>query len=138
MANFILKIFFLCTFSLCFTSIKAQADYTEINEDESIYSIADEMPAFPGGKDSLLKFIEQNLKFPNELAYNNFKATVYVSFVVGKKGLLENIQILRGSGVSKVDEEAKRLMRIMPTWKPGKNSNQAVRVVQYLPIRFES
>ncbi len=121
-----------------FSSSFAQADFTEVNEDESIYSVADEMPSFPGGKDSLNKFIQKNLLYPSELAFNNFRATVYVSFIVGKTGLLENIQILRGSGVQKVDEEAKRLIKIMPKWKPGRNSNQAVRVIQYLPIKFES
>jgi len=98
-----------------------------------IYSLVDSMPEFPGGNDSLKKFILNNLIWPNDGA--NFIGTVFVSFVVEIDGTLTNKKILRGI-YEHADEESLRIIDIMPKWIVGKCKGESVPVKYVMPIRF--
>lgn len=95
----------------------------------------EEMPMFPGGENEMLKFISKNIKYPSEARDNNIKGIVNISFIVDQKGEIKNIELLRGIGGG-CEEEAIRVVKTMPTWKPGKQNGQAVNVQFQLPISF--
>ena len=80
------------------------------------------------------KFIASNLKYPNrEVSY---QGKVYVSFVVGKDGGIEDEKVFRG--VSKeLDAEALRVIRAMPNWIPAENNGKIVAAKVRLPISFK-
>lgn len=104
-------------------------------EDE-IFTVVEDSPSFPGGRDSLLKYIKQNIQYPESALENEIEGTVYVTFVVEKDGSLSNEKVLRG--INQVcDEEALRLVRDMPAWQPGLHRGEPMRVQYNMPVKFE-
>lgn len=103
-------------------------------EDEEILlgAIKEDYAVFPGGEEALYKFLEDNIRIPNEFCGTG---TVVVRFVVEKDGSISNPQILRHL-CKECDEEALRVVGLMPKWKPGSQSGIPVRQEFTLPISF--
>jgi TonB family protein len=98
-------------------------------------TIVEQMPEFPGGDAALLKYISSNLKVPAAAKEKNIKGTVYINFIISSKGHVLFPYVVRGIG-SGCDEEALRLIRNMPAWKPGKQNGSPVLVRYNLPVKF--
>lgn len=109
-----------------------------VDPDEGkIFTIVEEMPQFPGGGEAaLLKYLQNNIKYPAMARENGIEGIVYVTFVVDKDGKVKDPKLLRGKegGLS---EEAMRVVKSMPDWKPGKQNGRAVAVQYNLPINFK-
>lgn len=95
----------------------------------------EEQPGYPGGEYALMDFLRNNIKYPQAARENGIQGTVFLIFVVEPDGKLSNISVLRGIGGG-CDEEAIRVISIMPAWKPGKQFGKPVRVQFNLPLRF--
>jgi protein TonB len=93
------------------------------------------MPEFPGGEEKLFEYLGKNIKYPSMARENGITGTVYVTFVVEGNGEISDVKKLRGIGGG-CDEEAVRVVRSMPAWKPGKQNSKPVRVQYNLPIKF--
>jgi periplasmic protein TonB len=107
--------------------------YTEPFVDPNkIEYIVGEMPEFNG---DLYQFIQQNLKYPQVAKENGTQGTVGLAFVIEKDGSVGDVKVLGrvGDGCT---EEAIRVVKMMPKWKPGKNHGELVRVSYNLPIKF--
>jgi protein TonB len=102
-----------------------------------VYLVAEEMPAFPGGATAFQKFLKAKIKYPEEALRRNLSGKVHVSFVVDEEGRILDPKVVRGLGGG-LDEEALRLVRIMPWWTPGRINGQPVRVVCTLPVGFRT
>ncbi|MCB9336111.1 MAG: energy transducer TonB [Flavobacteriales bacterium] len=104
--------------------------------EEEIFTIVESMPEFPGGgQEALFKYLQKEMKYPQVAKENGIQGTVFVNFVVGKDGKIRDVKILRG--VNKMlDDEAIRVVKAMPSWKPGKQRGKAVSVSYNLPIKF--
>lgn len=109
--------------------------YSQVKDSRAIPEV-DEMPQFPGGESELLRYVAENVKYPNEARKKNISGRVFVQFVIEPDGSVSNIQILRGIG-SICDQEAYRVVQSMPKWKPGKKDGKKVRVEYVLPINFK-
>lgn len=103
--------------------------------DGEVFTVVETMPEFPGGQEAMLKFLVDNISYPEEARLKKIQGRVFVSFIVEKDGKVGNVKILRGIGGG-CDEEALRVVGLMPNWKPGEQRGQAVRVAFNLPIRF--
>lgn len=99
------------------------------------FVVVEQQPEFPGGQAALAKYLQGSLRYPAQAARANVAGKVYMSFVVGADGALTDVQVLKGIGFG-CDEEALRVVKAMPRWKPGKQSGRAVRVRYNLPIAF--
>ena len=93
------------------------------------------MPSFPGGDESRIKFLQENIKYPQMAKESGIQGTVYVTFVVEGSGKVADVKVLRGIGGG-CDEEAVRVVKMMPHWNPGKQSGKSVRVQFNMPIKF--
>ena len=102
---------------------------------EKIFTVVEQQPEFPGGYDSLLNFLRQNLRYPDDARQTGVEGTVYVSFVVWADGSVSEANVLRGINPS-CDQEAKRVVEMFPRWKPGKQSGREVSVRFVIPIKF--
>jgi protein TonB len=102
-----------------------------------LYHAAEEMPDFPGGPAAFQRFLRQKLRYPEQALRRNLSGKVHVSFVVDEQGHILDPKVVRGLGGG-LDEEALRLVRIMPWWTPGRVGGQPVRVVYTLPIVFRA
>jgi periplasmic protein TonB len=98
---------------------------------------AEEMPEFPGGEEGLIRFLGSQLKYPSFAKENGIEGPVYIKFVVNEKGDIEEntIEIL-GSPHAVLSQEAIRVIKAMPLWKPGKQRLKNVAVNMKLPIKF--
>jgi protein TonB len=87
----------------------------------------EEMPEFPGGVQALYEFINSKIRYPAIARENGIEGTVYVQFVVGADGTVSQVEVLRGPGGG-LNEEAMRVVGLLPKWKPGKQRGKAVPV----------
>jgi protein TonB len=109
---------------------------TPVGDDEGkIFTIVEEMPSFPGGEEKMMEYIAKNIKYPPVARENGITGRVYVNFYIDKDGKVQNVKIVRPIGGG-CDEEALRVVKSMPTWKPGKQNGRAVNVNYNLPINF--
>jgi len=108
---------------------------TNTNNNFVFHGWVEVMPAFPGGESEMMKFLGNNLKYPERAKDAEAQGTVLISFVVDKEGQISNPVIKRGIGFG-CEEEAIRVIQKMPTWSPGKMNGQTVNVEYVLPIRF--
>jgi TonB family protein len=106
-----------------------------IVDDPKIFTVVENMPSFPGGNDSLFKFISDNIKYPKEAIKNKISGKVFVTFVVSNTGKVTEAKIMRGIGGG-CDEEALRIFSIMPDWIPGTQNGKKVNVAYSLPVHF--
>ena len=112
----------------------------EIEEEEiveaEIFKVVEEMPEFPGGAAKMMEFIQKNIKYPMMARESDIQGRVFVNFVVEPNGEISNVEVLRGIGGG-CDEEAVRVVKSMPNWKPGKQRGSAVRCAFTVPIIFK-
>jgi len=104
-------------------------------QEAEIFLVVEDPAAFPGGEPARMKFLQENIKYPQIAREMGIQGTVYVTFVVEPSGKLTGVKVLRGIGGG-CDEEAMRVVSIMPKWTPGKQRGQAVRVQFNMPIKF--
>lgn len=101
-----------------------------------VFTIVEQMPEFEGGDMALMKWLAKNLEYPRQALRTQIEGTVMVSFMIDEQGQVKDVTLVRGIGMG-CDEEAIRVISSMPSWKPGKQNGQAVRVRRILPIKFK-
>lgn len=101
-----------------------------------IYNVIDQMPEFPGGMDKLLQFINDNMKYPTKAQTEGIQGRVAVQFIVDENGYIIEPNIVRSVEPS-LDNEALRLIKMLPQWKPGTLKGKAVKVKYTVPVAFK-
>jgi TonB family protein len=114
---------------------KSEIKKADQPQEEMVFTVVEKMPEYPGGDDARVKFMVENIKYPGEARKNGVQGIVYVSFVVEKDGKINSIKTIRGIGGG-CDEEAERVISLMPAWKPGLQRGKPVRVQFNMPVRF--
>jgi periplasmic protein TonB len=104
------------------------------NTDE-VFTVVEQMPEFPGGEAAMNEFLDKNLQYPTMAKEQGIQGKVWIGFIVDKFGNVSNVEVLRGIGGG-CDEEAARVVSIMPRWVPGKQSGRPVIVKFRFPINF--
>jgi len=103
--------------------------------DEVPYVVVEEMPMFPGGDAALLKYIGENTKYPELAKENNIQGRVIIRFCVTSKGSVSQISVLKGVD-PELDKEAIRVVKSLPTFRPGSQGGKPVPVWYMVPISF--
>ena len=104
--------------------------------EDQVFSFVEVMPEFPGGMDAMKTFISKNIQYPSDALEAAISGKVYVSFVVEKEGQISEVKVLRNLYPS-LDNEALRVVKSMPNWKPGMQNGKPVRVKYNLPVFFQ-
>lgn len=94
--------------------------------------IVEVMPEPIGGMAAWSKFLQRNIRYPD----TDVEGKVYLSFIVERDGKITNVTLIKGVSTL-LDEEAMRVLKIAPAWKPGRQNGQAVRVKYTLPVNFQ-
>jgi protein TonB len=94
------------------------------------------MPEPYGGAAAWSKFLQKNMHYPSQAVEQEKQGKVWVSFIIERDGHLSNIEVVKGPGFG-MDEEALRVLKLAPAWKPGVQNKQAVRVRYTIPINFQ-
>ena len=104
-------------------------------KEEEIFVAVEQPAEFPGGQAALMKWLSQNIRYPEAAQQNDIQGRVVVKFVVEKDGSVGHAEIARGVDKD-LDREALRVVNKMPKWQPGKNNGVAVRSYFNLPVTF--
>lgn len=103
---------------------------------EEVFMVAEQMPEYPGGMKEMLKFLQENVKYPENAMKNNVQGRVIVQFVVEKDGTPTEFKVARSVDPD-LDAEALRVLQTMPKWKPGMQRGEVVRVKFTVPVSFK-
>ncbi|MEI6594281.1 MAG: TonB family protein [Bacteroidota bacterium] len=144
---FLVAFFIVSTFSF----LKAQKDsistkvisnslpyecYVGAEDSNEVVTFAEEMPQFPGGDSARIKFLKDHIIYPELACENNIEARVQVQFVVSKQGKLSEIIALTKKGWG-LEQEAIRVVKLMPNWIPGKQNGKPMNIRFSIPIVFK-
>ena len=118
--------------------VEKSPDSVIVEEDveQEIFQIVEEMPTFPGGEAKLMEYVGKNIQYPQSAIETGVQGRVFVGFVVETDGSISNVKTLRGVGGG-CDEEAERVVKSMPKWKPGRHHDENVRVSYTIPVNFK-
>ncbi|MGE5406449.1 MAG: energy transducer TonB [Methanosarcina sp.] len=105
------------------------------SEEEIPFVVVEEMPMFPGGDSALLAFIAKNTVYPEEAKKNGIQGRVIVRFAITSRGTVEQVKVLKGVS-PELDNEAIRVMGLLPEFKPGRQGGKPVAVWYMVPITF--
>ena len=118
---------------------KAPVEFTAekivIQDGQVVFTVVEEMPEFPGGEKALRDFIVSTVKYPEDAKKDGIQGKVFVSFVVKSDGTVGNAKIARSANPL-LDNEAIRVINLLPTWKPGKQGGKEVNVAYTIPVQF--
>lgn len=103
---------------------------------EEIFTFVEQPPTFPGGDEALAKYLSNNIRYPHLATENGISGTVFVSFVVDSEGQIKDVKTVGAAKGGGLEDEAVRVVKKMPKWKPGKQNGRQVSVQFNLPIRF--
>ena len=112
----------------------------EVQAEESVvqgkvFDVVEQMPEFPGGQQELMNFLMKNIKYPKEATDKGTQGRVIVQFVVDKDGSVVEPKVVK-SVSPELDQEALRVIKMMPKWQPGKQNGEIVRVKYVVPVSF--
>lgn len=105
------------------------------HEPEKIFVAVEQPAEFPGGPAAMMKWLSNNIRYPESAQANGISGRVVVKFVVEKDGSIGSPQVVKGVDRD-LDQEALRVVKRMPKWQPGKNNGQPVRSYFNLPVTF--
>jgi len=105
-------------------------------ETPEIFSHVEVPPQFPGGEKELMKWLNENIKYPTIAAEQGIQGRVVLRFVVSPDGSVGQVEVQRSLDPS-CDKEAQRVVKKMPKWLPGKQNGNAVYVYYTLPVLFK-
>ena len=100
-----------------------------------IYEVVEQMPHFPGGAASLMRYLSENIRYPIQAQMEGISGRVVVSFVVEPDGTFSDLRVIRSVDPI-LDKEALRVVRDMPRWIPGKQDGKPVPVRYNVPVSF--
>lgn len=115
------------------------SDTTSANDNDLIFTVVEHPAQFPGGMSELYNYLVRELQYPKDARKDGISGKVYVQFVINKDGSVdkESIVILKSLYPS-LDDEAIRLVKLMPNWKPGTQNGKPVKSKFVLPLTFNS
>lgn len=112
-----------------------EAQISKAISEGRVFDVVEQMPEFPGGQAALLRWISENVKYPATAEENGIQGRVVCTFVVECDGSVTEVQAARSVHPS-LDNEAVRVLSMMPKWKPGTQNAKPVRVKYTVPVTF--
>ncbi len=105
-------------------------------EENVVFVVVEKMPEFPGGVTELMKYLNNNVKYPIIAQENSIQGRVVVRFTVRRDGSIDDIEVVRSADPN-LDKEAVRVIKSMPNWKPGEQRGKKVNCKFTVPVVFK-
>jgi protein TonB len=142
MKQLVLSALFLLSYNSTFSQenfeFKDSPKTSISKDDKTVYTFVDKIAEFKGGTDKMYKFLSNNIRYPQSAIDNNISGKCYIKFIVEKNGQISNAIIQRGiENCSDCNNEALRVVKSMPKWKPSLLNGKKVRSYFLLPINFK-
>ncbi len=123
-------------FLILFIGYRANAQVIEEQSEPKVFTFVEQMPEFPGGDAGLVKFLSQNIVYPQMERDNDIQGRVLLRFIVMEDGQVDSVTVMRGVSPG-LDREAVRVVKALPKFKPGTQQGKPVRVYFNLPIVYK-
>lgn len=123
----------LMMFVLLFSFMTSTA---QTKKNDMVFDVVEVMPQYPGGPIAMLKYIMENIKYPEQAMKEGIQGRVTVRFIVEKDGSISDVKPVL-SVHPLLNKEAVRVVKSMPKWSPGKHNGKPVRVRFNLPVMFK-
>lgn len=94
-------------------------------------------PQYQGGTRAMCKYMCENMRYPEALKRQNAKGTSTVSFTVNSDGTISNAELVKSSGRDEFDQEALRLVRSFPKWKPAEQDCSPISMKSQIDVEFD-
>ena len=104
---------------------------------DSVYINPEVLPQFSGGNKAFGAYLSKSIRYPQQALIRHVSGRVYVNFILSAQGKVQDAHVVSGPG-NGLNDEALRLVWLMPLWEPGRVNGQAVRVACTIPISFNS
>lgn len=125
-----MKKFFVLLLLLAFNSFL-------FSQNDSVYNAPEQLATFPGGELKFKKFINKNTHYPQQAYSVKITRPSYIRFIVEKDGSISNVSVLSGiPECPDCNDEALRVIQIMPNWNPAKQGKEFVRSAIVMPFKF--
>ena len=108
----------------------------QTKKNDMVFDVVEVMPQFPGGQIAMLKYIMENIKYPEQAMKEGIQGRVAVRFIVEKDGSISDVKPIL-SVHPLLNKEAVRVVESMPKWTPGKQNGKPVRVRFNVPVMFK-
>lgn len=108
----------------------------QTKKNDMLFSVVEVMPQYPGGQIAMMKYIMENMKYPEQAMKEGIQGRVTVRFIVEKDGSISDVKPVL-SVHPLLNKEAVRVVKSMPKWTPGKQNGKPVRVRFNLPVMFK-
>lgn len=108
----------------------------QTKKNDMVFDVVEVMPQYPGGQIAMLKYIMENIKYPEQAMKEGIQGRVTVRFIVEKDGSISDVRPVL-SVHPLLDKEAVRVVESMPKWSPGKQNGKPVRVRFNVPVMFK-
>ena len=118
-----------------FTNLTLGQSIDSTKIEGKVFDTVEVIPNPPGGMIEFHRYIQGNLRYPENAKSNRIEGKVFVQFIVNKYGFIGSVRVIKGIGGG-CDVEALRLMRDLPKWQPGTIYDEPVNVRMILPIVF--
>lgn len=112
-------------------------DIPQKTEGSDVFVFVEEMPLFPGGEAAMMKFLAENLRYPEWALENRVQGKITIQFIVDENGNVVNAEVISKKLGYGCDEAALEVINSMPRWKPGKQRSKNVKVRFVVPITFK-
>lgn len=122
-------------FEYHFKAGQEQSAETIPTDSDKVYDVVEHMPQFPGGPSAMMKYLADNISYPEEAEKKGAQGRVIIAFIVECDGSVSNPKVAT-SAEEHLDKEALRLVRTMPKWTPGTQDGHPVRVKYTVPVTF--
>lgn len=122
-------------------AVQKEAEVTEAlpqvtaDKDTAVLRTVEQIPEFPGGIVQFMKWLTRNLRYPPQAQQQKIQGKVVVSFIVNKDGSISSPTVVK-SVDPMLDNEAMRVVKMMPRWKPGLEKGKPCRTMFAIPINF--
>lgn len=128
--KYIILLLFVTLSGSSFAQVESPPELTQRNDSIICY-----FPPEPTAPYDIKKYIADNCHYPDSARKAGIGGRVGVRFVVDEKGYITDARVVHGIGYG-CDEEALRLIKKMPRWKPAKEGRKAIKATMTMPIKF--
>lgn len=132
----VLMSFVAMTFSAFASSPNASCQVRDTTGKVEIFADPEQMPMFPGGETALLKYLQENIKYPPKAIKDSIQGRVVVQFLIDPSGCVGEVNVVR-SVSEDLDAEAVRVVKTLPKFIPGRMYGKAVSSLYTLPVTFK-
>lgn len=117
-------------------AIATKSQKKDTPDDEKAFTEVEQMPVYPGGEEALMKFLTTNVHYPTSASELGIEGRAIIRFIISKTGVVSDVEVISSLNPA-CDQEAIRVISMMPKWKPGRQNGRDVAVYFTLPIKYQ-